>query len=53
MAMDIAVYFENVVITFLTVVTFLVLILVFLYMIYGREETTAATTAPKTPKPKP
>jgi len=50
MAMDIGAYFENVLITFLIVVTFLTLILVFLYMIYGREETGAATTT--APKPK-
>jgi len=47
MAMDIGAYFENVLMTFLTVVTFLILILAFLYMVYGREETTATTTAPK------
>ena len=47
MAMEIGPYIENVVMTFLIVVTFLVLILFFLYMIYGREETTAATTTPK------
>jgi len=48
MAMDVGAFFDNVVITFLTVLTFLILVLVFLYMLYGREETTAsATTAPK------
>jgi len=52
MAMDIGAYFENVVITFVVIVTFLILILAFLYMIYGREEATAATTAPKPHKPK-
>jgi len=49
MAMGIGAYFENVLITFLIVLSFFVLILVFLYMIYGREEASAsATTAPKT-----
>ena len=51
MAMDVGAFYENVVMTFLIVVTFLVLILAFLYMLYGRgEETTAAatTTKPKT-----
>lgn len=50
MVLDVGAYFENVVLTFILVVTFIVLILAFLYMIYGREETTAATatTAPKT-----
>lgn len=50
MALDVGAYFENVVLTFLLVVTFLVLVLAFLYMMYGKEEKTAATTttAPKT-----
>jgi len=52
MAIEIGAYFENVVVTFIIVVTFLVLVLAFLYMIYGREETTATTTTPKQ-KPNP
>jgi len=45
---DIGAFYENVVITFLIVITFLVLILAFLYMIWGREEKpTTTTTAPK------
>lgn len=48
MALDAATFFDNVIMTFLTVLTFILLILIFLYMIYGREETTATTTtAPK------
>jgi len=50
MAMDIGIYFENVFLTFLIVVTFFILILAFLYMIYGRQETTTTSTATK-PKP--
>jgi len=49
LAMDIGTYFTNVVITALTVMTFFILILVFLYMIWGRREETATTEA----KPKP
>jgi len=37
MAMDIGAYFDNVVITFIIVVSFFIIILAFLYMIYGRE----------------
>jgi len=49
MAMDTISYFENVLITFLIVVTFIILALAFLYMIYGREEVPAtATSRPKT-----
>lgn len=46
MATDPGAYYENVLITFLIVVSFFVLILAFLYMIYGRKETpeTAAKT---------
>ena len=47
MAMDVAAFFENVVITFLLVITLFFLILAFLYMIYGREEA-APAGAPKT-----
>jgi len=53
MSTDVKAYFENVVMTFLIVLTFIILVLAFLYMIYGREETTeATTTAPKPSKPK-
>jgi len=52
MAMDVGAYFENVVVTFLLVLTFIIIVLIFLYMMYGREETTGAATAPKQPKPK-
>jgi uncharacterized membrane protein len=45
MAID-AGYFTNVVMTVLTVLTFFVLVLVFLYMVWGREE--AASTRTKT-----
>jgi hypothetical protein len=37
-------YFTNVIITALTVITFFILILAFLYMIWGREETASAET---------
>ena len=50
MALDAGAYFENVVLTFILVVTFIVLVLAFLYMIYGKSETPAATAA--TPKTK-
>lgn len=46
-ALDIGSYFENVFITFLIVVIFFFLVLAFLYLIYGKEETTTATK-PKT-----
>jgi len=50
MAMEIGAFFENVIITFVLVITFIILILIFLYMIYGKEETTPTTpkTEPKT-----
>jgi hypothetical protein len=48
MAMDVAAYFENVVLTFLLVITFFFLILSFLYMMYGREEKSSTSTTPKT-----
>jgi len=48
MAIDPGTYFGNVVITVLTVLTFFILVLAFLYMIWGREETTPAQTKPKT-----
>lgn len=47
MAIDAATYFTTVVITALTVITFFILILTFLYMIWGRKETAAAETKPK------
>lgn len=52
MALDAGAYFENVVITFLIVLTFFILILAFLYMIYGKEEKSATAATPK-PAPKP
>ena len=49
MAMDTATFFENVVLTFILVITFIFLILAFLYLMYGKEEKqTTAATAPKT-----
>jgi uncharacterized membrane protein len=47
MAIDIGAYFTNVVITALTVIIFFILILIFLYMIWGREETTPTEIKPK------
>jgi hypothetical protein len=54
MAMTEGFFFQNVIITLLIVLTLFVLILAFLYMVYGRRETTATTggSEPKTPKPK-
>lgn len=52
MAMDSGVYFSNVIITLLIAITFFILVLVFLYVIFGKEETKETketkTTAPKT-----
>jgi preprotein translocase subunit SecG len=49
MAMETGAFFENVLVTFILVVTFFFLVLAFLYMIYGREEKQATTTtAPRT-----
>lgn len=49
MAMEIGAFFENVIVTFILVVTFFFLALAFLYMIYGKEEKQATgTTTPKT-----
>jgi len=48
--LDTGAYISNVVLTALTVMTFFIIILAFLYMIWGREET--ATTETET-KPKP
>jgi len=45
--MDPGVYFGNVVITVLTVLTFFILVLAFLYMIWGRKEAAAEETKPK------
>jgi len=39
--MDPGAYFETVVITILMALTFIALLLAFLYLLYGREETTA------------
>jgi len=47
LAIDLGTYFTTVVITALTVITFFILILAFLYMIWGREETTTMETKPK------
>jgi hypothetical protein len=49
LAIDTGTYFTNVVITAATVMIFFILILAFLYMIWGRREETATTEA----KPKP
>jgi uncharacterized membrane protein len=48
MALDTGTYFGTVIITFLMVITFFILILAFLYVIYGRKEAVATAT----PKPK-
>jgi len=49
MAMEIGAFFENVIVTFILVVTFFFLVLAFLYMMYGKEEKrTTRATAPKT-----
>jgi len=50
MAMDIGAFYENVIITFILVVTFFFLVLAFLYMMYGKEERAAGPErgAPKT-----
>jgi len=49
LAIDVGTYFTTVVITALTVITFFILILAFLYMIWGREETAPTReTKPKT-----
>lgn len=47
-SMDVATFYETVLVTILMVITFFVLILAFLYMIYAREEAPAA----EKPKPK-
>jgi len=39
--MDPGAYFETVVITVLMALTFIALLLAFLYLLYGKEETTA------------
>jgi len=39
--MDPGAYFETVIITILMALTFIALLLAFLYLIYGREKTTA------------
>ena len=52
MAMEIGAFFENVIITFILVITFIILVLAFLYMIYGREETAGTTTTAPAPKTK-
>jgi len=47
MAIDLGIYFGNVVITILTVLTFFILVLAFLYVIWGREETPQAQAKSK------
>jgi uncharacterized membrane protein len=47
MAIDPGIYFGTDVMTILTVLVFLVLVLAFLYVIWGREETTQTQTKPK------
>ncbi len=51
MAVSEGFFFQNVIITLLIVITLFILILAFLYMIYGRREATATTggTESKTP----
>jgi len=44
MAIDPGAYFGNIVMTVLTVLTFFILVLAFLYMIWGREETAQTQT---------
>lgn len=46
-SMDVAIFYETVIVTILMVTTFFIIILAFLYMIFAREE------APPTEKPKP
>jgi len=48
MAMEIGAFFENVIVTFILVVTFLFLVLAFLYMMYGKEGKQATAKAPRT-----
>jgi len=45
MAIDLGIYFGNVVMTILTVLVFFVLMLAFLYVIWGREEAAHASQA--------
>jgi uncharacterized membrane protein len=45
MALDPGIYFGTIVMTLLTVLVFFILVLAFLYVIWGREET--AQTQPK------
>jgi len=47
LAIDVGTYFSTVVITAITVLTFFILVLAFLYMIWGREETTPRETKPR------
>ena len=47
MALDVVTFYETVLVTIFMVITFFVLVLAFLYIIYAREE------APPTEKPKP
>jgi uncharacterized membrane protein len=53
MAIDPGIYFGNIVMTILTVLVFFVLVLAFLYVIWGREETAQAQTKPKTKSSQP
>ncbi len=51
MAIDPGIYFGTVVMTILTVLVFFIIILAFLYIIWGKEETGQTQTQPK-PKAK-
>jgi len=44
MSTNVQAYFENVIITLLMVITFFILILAFLYVIYGKKEAAATPT---------
>jgi uncharacterized membrane protein len=48
MALDPGIYFGTIVMTMLTVLVFFILVLAFLYVIWGREETAQTQTKAKT-----
>ncbi len=48
MAIDPGVYFGTVVMTMLTILVFFILVLAFLYVIWGKEESGQTQTKPKT-----
>ena len=47
MAIDLGTYFGNLVITVLTLLVFLVVVLAFLYVIWGKEEPAQTQVKPK------